>query len=167
MPLDAHATEEEDKLILLSSLSRLGGCTQEQLLRFLAESGLMNPFQFYLALGGLKEAGFIREARHMEGALLFLTPQGRESVEMFASRIRASQQEKLDTHAAEWKRRIRDELQMPAEWKETDNGFSVTLRAATRAQAKRFCERWPNRAPFLYQTIMEQLGEADTEKNEP
>ena len=61
MPLDAHATEEEDKLILLSSLSRLGGCTQEQLLRFLAESGLMNPFQFYLALGGLKEAGFIRE----------------------------------------------------------------------------------------------------------
>lgn len=73
----------------------------------------MNPFQFYLALGGLKEAGFIREARHMEGALLFLTPQGRESVEMFASRIRASQQEKLDTHAAEWKRRIRDELQMP------------------------------------------------------
>ena len=84
MPLDAHATEEEDKLILLSSMSRLGGCTQEQLLRFLAESGLMNPFQFYLALGGLKEAGFIREARHMEGALLFLTPQGRESVEMFA-----------------------------------------------------------------------------------
>lgn len=55
MPLDAHATEEEDKLILLSSLSRLGGCTQEQLLRFLAESGLMNPFQFYLALGGLKK----------------------------------------------------------------------------------------------------------------
>ena len=53
MPLDAHATEEEDKLILLSSLSRLGGCTQEQLLRFLAESGLMNPCQFYLALGGL------------------------------------------------------------------------------------------------------------------
>ena len=82
MPLDAHATEEEDKLILLSSLSRLGGCTQEQLLRFLAESGLMNPFQFYLALGGLKEAGFIREARHMEGALLFLTPQGRESVDV-------------------------------------------------------------------------------------
>lgn len=101
---------------------------------------------------------------------------------MFASRIRASQQEKLDTYAAEWKRRIRDELQMPAEWKETDNGFfrhaaragkagaeifSMTLTAATRAQAKRFCERWPSRAPFLYQTIMEQLGEADTEKNEP
>lgn len=176
MPLDVHATEEEDKLVLLSSLDRLGGCTEEQLLRFLAETGLMNPFQFYLALGGLKEAGFVREARHLEGALLFLTPQGRESVEMFASRIRASQIEKLDANAPAWKRRIRDELQLPAEWRETDTGFAVTLRAlesgaeifsmtltaATKAQAKRFCERWPSRAPFLYQTIMEQLGETET-----
>ena len=53
MPLDVHATEEEDKLVVLSSLNRLGGCTEEQLLRFLVENALMNPFQFYLALGGL------------------------------------------------------------------------------------------------------------------
>ena len=115
----------------------------------------MSQFQFYLALGGLKEAGFIREARHLEGTLLILTPQGRESVEMFACRIRASQTEKLNANAPAWKRRIRDELQMPASWQETDNGFAVTLRAleggaeifsmtltaATKAQAKRFCER--------------------------
>ena len=178
MPLDVHATEEEDKLVVLSSLNRLGGCTEEQLLRFLVENALMNPFQFYLALGGLKEAGFIREARHLEGTLLILTPQGRESVEMVASRIRASQIEKLNANAPAWKRRIRDELQMPAAWQETDNGFAVTLRAleggaeifsmtltaATKAQAKRFCERWPSRAPFLYQTIMEQLGEAESEE---
>ena len=68
MPLDVHATEEEDKLVVLSSLNRLGGCTEEQLLRFLVENALMNPFQFYLALGGLKEAGFVREARHLEAA---------------------------------------------------------------------------------------------------
>ena len=98
---------------------------------------------------------------------------------MFASRIRASQTEKLNVNAPAWKRRIRDELQMPAAWQETDNGFAVTLRAleggaeifsmtltaATKAQAKRFCERWPSRAPFLYQTIMEQLGEAESEEN--
>ena len=42
--------------------------------------------------------------------------------------------------------------------------FSMTLTAATKAQAKRFCERWPSRAPFLYQTIMEQLGEAENEE---
>mgnify|MGYP000330795590 CR=1 FL=1 len=53
MPLDVHATEEEDKLVVLSSLNRLGGCTEEQLLRFLVENALMNQVQFYLALGGL------------------------------------------------------------------------------------------------------------------
>ena len=69
---------------------------------------------------------------------------------------------------------------MPADWKETDAGFIVTLRAlesgaeifsmtltaATKAQAKRFCERWPSRAPGLYQTIMAQLGETENETND-
>lgn len=86
MAFDVHATEEEDKLVLLSAVDRLGGCTEEQLLRFLVENQLMSQFQFYLALGGLKEAEFVREARHLEGTLLFLTPQGRQSVDMFAGR---------------------------------------------------------------------------------
>lgn len=171
---DVHATEEEDKLVLLCALSRLGGCTQEQLLRFVVETGIQSQFQFYLALAGLKEAGFVRETRRLEGNLLILTPEGRQSMEMFGSRIRASLQEKLEANGADWRRRIRDEQQMPADWKEVDGGFAVTLRAleggaeifsmsltaATKAQAKRFCERWPESAPFLYQTIMKQLGES-------
>ncbi|MBE5800329.1 MAG: DUF4364 family protein [Clostridiales bacterium] len=170
---DVHATEEEDKLVLLCALNRLGGCTEEQLLRFVVETGLVSQFRFFLALGGLKESGFVREAHHVEGTILILTPQGRQSVELFGSQIRASQQIRLEENAGNWRRRIRDEQQMPADWKETDNGFVVTLRAleggaeifnltlttATKAQAKRFCQRWPARAPYLYQTIMEQLGE--------
>ena len=180
MAFEGNATEEEDKLVLLSAMERLGGCTEEQLLRFLVENQLMSQFQFYLALGGLREAGFVRETRHVEGTLLILTPQGRQSVDLFAGRIRASQQEKLNMNAPTWKRRIRDELQMPAVWKETDNGFSVTLRAlesgaeifsmtltaATKAQAKRFCDRWAEKAPFLYQTIMEQLGETTEDRDQ-
>ena len=45
--------------------------------------------------------------------------------------------------------------------------FRLTLTAATKAQAKRFCERWPDRAPVLYQTIMEQLGEAEPDAAPP
>lgn len=174
---DVHATEEEDKLVLLCALDRLGGCTEEQLLRFVVETSLQNQFQFYLALAGLKEAGFVRESHHLEGMLLILTPEGRQSMEMFGSRIRASLQEKLNENCKAWRRRIRDELQMPADWKETDNGFVVTLRAlesgaeifsmsltaATKAQAKRFCERWPQKATRLYQTIMDELGELNRE----
>lgn len=170
---DVHATEEEDKLVLLASLDRLGRCTQEQLLRFVVETALQNQFQFYLALSGLREAGFIRESDRLEGKLLILTPEGRQSLEMFGSRIRASLQQKLDENGAAWRRRIREEQQMPADWEETDNGFVVTLRTieagaeiftlrltvADKEQAKRFCARWRANAPFLYQTIMDRLGE--------
>ncbi|MFR2150476.1 MAG: hypothetical protein ACLS7Z_08150 [Christensenellales bacterium] len=83
MPLDAHATEEEDKLILLSSLSRLGGCTQEQLLRFLVENALMNH-QFYLALGGLERGGLHSRGAPSGGNAADSDRRG-ESVEMFAS----------------------------------------------------------------------------------
>lgn len=176
---DKHATEEEDKLVLLSALDRLGGCTEEQLLRFVVENALQNQFQFYLALAGLKEAAFVREARHLEGTLLILTPEGRQSLELFGSRIRASLQLALEENGPAWRRRVRDELQMPADWRETDNGFIVTLRAleggaeifnmtltaATKVQAKRFCARWPQKAAYLYQTIMAELGE--TQKNPP
>lgn len=176
---DVHATEEEDKLVLLCALNGLGGCTEEQLLRFGVETGLISQFRFFLALAELKESGFVRETRRMEGLLLVLTAQGRQSMELFASQIRASQQLKLDENMAVWRRRIRDEQQMPADWVENDEGFVVTLRAleggteffnltltaATKVQAKRFCERWPKCAPYLYQTIMQQLGEtAGTEK---
>ena len=178
---DAHATEEEDKLVLLDAISRLGRCTKEQLLRYVVENELQSQFRFVLALGALREAGFVREASHLEGTLLVLTPEGRQSLELFGGRIRASQQEKLQSSGASWRRRIQNELQMPADWEETDNGYSVTLRAlesgaeifsmtltaATREQAKRFCSRWPESATFLYQTIMEQLGETGkTEEQE-
>lgn len=170
---DVHATEEEDRLVLLSALDRLGRCTEEQLLRFVVETGLQSQFRFYLALASLKEAEQVRLSRHLEGELLVLTPQGRQSMEMFASRIRASQMEKLDRHGKEWRRRLREERAMPADYAPSGNGYTVTLRAlesgeeifsmtltaATKAQAKRFCERWPKSAPYLYQTIMEKLGE--------
>ena len=172
---DVHATEEEDKLVLLCALDRLGGCTEEQLLRFVVETGLQSQFQFYLALSGLKEAGLVRQSRHLEGTLLCLTPEGRQSMEMFASRIRAS---KLDAHGPAWRRRVHDELSTPAQYAPAGNGYAVTLRAlesgeeifsmtltaATKAQAKRFCERWPRLAPKLYQQIMGELGELPAEE---
>lgn len=170
---DVHATEEEDKLVLLCALDRLGRCTEEQLMRFVVETGLQNQFQFLLALSALKEAHMVRVSRHLEGELLLLTPEGRQSMEMFSSRIRASQQEKLEKSGALWRRRVRDELSMPADWAQKGSEYAVTLRvlesgeeifsmtltAATKAQAKRFCARWPEKAPMLYQMIMEQLGE--------
>ena len=52
---DVHATEEEDKLVLLCALDRLGGCTEEQLLRFVVETGLVSQFRFFS--GALRAEG--------------------------------------------------------------------------------------------------------------
>ena len=175
--LDVHATEEEDKLVLLASLDRLGRCTKEQLLRFVVETDLQSQFQFAIALAGLYETGLVRESQRLEGKLLVLTPEGRQSLEMFGSRIRASLQEKLETHGALWRRRIREEQQMPADWEETEHGFTVTLRTieagaeivnirlsvGDKQLAMRFCARWRENAPFLYQTLMDRLGETHEE----
>jgi len=172
---DVHATEEEDKLVLLCALHGIGGCTEEQLLRFVLETDLMSQFPFSIALSSLKEAALIRTSHHLEGALLHLTPEGRQSMEMFASRIRASRQEKLKENCAVWRKRVLDELSTPAQYTAKGNGYTVTLRAlesgeeifsmtltaATKAQAKRFCERWPKEAAGIYQTMMERLGETE------
>jgi len=176
---DVHATEEEDKLVLLCALDRLGGCTEEQLLRFAVETGLMSQFPFSLALAGLKEAKLVRTSRHLEGTLMHLTPEGRQSMELFAPRIRASRQEKLDANCAAWRRRVLDELSTPAQYEPSGSGYAVTLRAlesgeeifsmtlaaATKAQAKRFCERWPKEAASIYQSVLERLGEGESAKD--
>ncbi len=180
-PLHAHATPQEDKLVLLDALARLGGCTQEQLLRFAVETGLQEPFPFLLALSELKEAAQVREVRRPEGALLVLTPEGRQSLDLFGDQIRAAQREKLAKNAPAWRERIREEQQLPATFEETESGYTVTLRAleageeiacltltaATRAQAQRFCARWPSRAPEIYRTIMAQLGEDEQAEEQP
>ena len=178
MPLDVHATEEEDKLVVLSSLNRLGGCTEEQLLRFLVENALMNQFQFYLALGGLKEAGFIREARHLEGTLLILTPQGRES----DGNVRFPHPRFSNGEAERERARMEASHPRRAANARLVAGDGQRLRRyAARAGGRRgnllhdadggdegageaLLQRWPSRAPFLYQTIMEQLGEAESEE---
>ena len=170
---DVHATEEEDRRVLRCAIDPLGGCTEEQLLRFVVETGLMSQFPFSLALASLKEAGLVRTSRHLEGALLHLTPEGRQSMELFASRIRASRQEKLRENCAAWRRRVLDELSTPASYEQSGGGYAVTLRAlesgeeifsmrlyaATKAQAKHFCERWPAEAAGIYQSVLEKLGE--------
>lgn len=176
---DPRFTEEDDKLLLLVAMGRLGSCTQEQLMRYAVETQLLPQFRFLLALGDLRDAGLVRETKRLEGVLLTLTPEGRQSAELFGGRLRASQLATIGETATDWRRRFLDELNTPADWEETEDGYVAHLRvlesgakllemnvaAATRAQAKRFCERWPQRAAIIYQTIMGQLGEIAEEQS--
>ena len=175
---DASGTE--DKLALLSMIDGLGGCTEEQLMRFALDAGLMGQFRFLLALGDLREQGFVREAVHGEGRVLLLTPEGRETLTLFGKDLPPSVQAKLSANISAWKGPLREERQLPAEWERTDEGFRVRLRAleagqemlsielaaATREEARAWCARWPSAAPEIYGTMMRCLTQADAKPNE-
>ena len=125
---DNRATETEDKLILLSMIDGLGGCTREQLMRFALEADLMAQFRFLLALGDLLEDSLVREAE-TEERVMVLTPEGRETLRLFGETIRPSAAQRIRDNVPRWRTRFRDERQLPAEWQRTQDGFCVTLRA--------------------------------------
>ena len=167
-----------DKLTLLYTLLHIGKCTEEQLVRFNDAFSLMEEFQLYVSLGELKDAQMVREEKCIEGKLLSVTDEGKKSLEMFEGDVWPSAKIQVDIHAAKWRRKNRDEQQMPADWVHTDAGYVVTLRlletgneifnltltAADEQQAVAFCRRWPVQASFIYRTIMEKLGEGKTDK---
>lgn len=167
-----------DKLTLMYAILRIGPCTEDQVVRINDTFSLMEQFQLYVVLGELKETRLVVEEQHLEGRLLTVTEDGKNMVNMFGEDIWPGAKIQIDDHAAEWKRMIRDELQMPAEWERQADGYLVTLRlledgretfnlklpVVDRQQAVDFSRRWPKQASFLYRTIMEKLGEENEEK---
>ena len=173
--------ETEDRLILLSAVSALGAATEDQLLRFCADSDLLPRFHFLLLLGDLRQEGLIASREGAEGRLLFLSPEGRETLRLFSSEIRPSLRARIQEKAPALRMRYRDERQLPAAWEETPNGFAVTLRALeegqetlsirlfaeTRGDAQRFCARWPDAAQEIYGALIRCLSRNPEEDPDP
>lgn len=170
--VDSGRADHRDRLTLLIALEHLGNCTELQLLRFILENTKVNQFNFYLSLADLKDAGCIREVTRLEGTLLVLTQAGRDSISLFEPDVYGSVRERIALAAPAWRRRIQDELQMPADWEEVGGSYVVHLRileaeealfsldivAADKEQAKLYCSQWKARASLIYRTIIEQLG---------
>ncbi|MBR1708929.1 MAG: DUF4364 family protein [Clostridia bacterium] len=164
-----------DKLTLLYVLDQVGACTEAQLLRINDALSLIDPFQFFIVLGELKESRFIEERLNAGEKLLWMTEDGKSSLEMFQDEIWPSKKMRIDHVSKEWKAIIREELQIPASWIKKDGRYVVTMKliegeqpifdlsvtAADKQQAIEFCERWPKHASFIYKTVMEKLGEPD------
>ena len=171
-PPPAERGETEDRLILLCAVGALGTSTEDQLLRFAVEAELFPQFRFLLLLRSLSEEGLVTSRKNAEGRLFFLSPEGRETLRLFSSEIRPSVQARIAQYAPGLKRQYRDERQLPAGWRETENGIEVTLRALedgkemlsvrlfaeNRADAQRFCERWPEAAQEVYGTLIQALS---------
>jgi len=170
--LNGLSSDHRDRISLLYALSLVGRCSEDQLLRYILDADIMDQFGFYLALGDLKEASLVKAVESIEGNVLVILPEGRKSLEMFAGDIWDSVQTKLDRKREQWKQTIREELQMPASWKEENGHYRVRLRALEadeeilaiemivpdKAQALDFCSRWPAGASEIYGVINHILG---------
>ena len=167
--------DAEDRLILLAMAEGLGACTEDQLMRFAVEADLIAQFRFLLLLSDLREDGLIEIRERPEGRVLVLTSAGRETLRLFPDGIRPGVRERIAAAVPAWRRQFRDERQLPASWEETDAGVLVTLRALeagaeplritvaapSRADAQRWCERWPAAAQEIYGTLIRALSEPD------
>ena len=166
--------ENEQKLMVLYSLARLGPCTELQLLRFLFEHDLLNYFEMMFALNDLCDRGQAARTKKNAGFLYQITEAGREALALFGGRVPMSLKTLLDGTEAEWKNRFRQETQCRQQIVQTDRGeyelhlsvveqdmdmLRLSLSLPTRELADRLAKRWPEKAGEIYDTVIRILTE--------
>ncbi len=176
--MQRRPSDTENKLFLLYALDSLGPSTAQQLLLFGAETGELGYISVQLGLAELVDSQFLRKEKHPIGALYTLTGKGRDSLQMFASRIPHSRKETVNRTAEVWRKRFRREQQMPANiYKGANSEYKVRLQLIERSeaildisvnvpthqQAERFCSAWIVQASGIYAHLMYALGEGETE----
>lgn len=166
--------ENEQKLMVLYSLARLGPCTELQLLRFLFEHDLLNYFEMMFALNDLCDRGQAARTKKNAGFLYQATDAGREALALFGGRVPMSLKTLLDETEAEWKNRFRQETQNLQQVVRTERGdYELNLRVVeqdmdmlrlslclpTRELAEQLARRWPEKSVKIYDAIIRILSE--------
>ncbi|MBQ7655286.1 MAG: DUF4364 family protein [Clostridia bacterium] len=169
-----RAPDDEQRLMVLYSLSRLGPCTELQLLQFLFENDLMNYFDMMFALNGLCDRGQAVRTKKNAGFLYQATDAGEEALALFGGRVPKSLQTLLAETEGEWKARFRQETQTQQQIVQTDRGeyelhvkvveremdmMRLSLSLPTRELADSLAKRWPEKAGKVYDAVIRILTE--------
>ena len=88
-------SDTENKLRVLCCLDALGMATQDQLWPFVAQLELMEYIPFCMFLDELKTGGAIAEGSHALEGRLYVTPEGKEQLRLFSSRVVHTDQERI------------------------------------------------------------------------
>ena len=93
----------KDKLMVLHGLKALGmQPTKEQLSDFFGIYDLLGYFEVQNAAYELEEEGLISAVPRPYGQAYFVTPQGEQTLDMFAVRLPGSLRDKIAARAAEY-----------------------------------------------------------------
>ena len=171
-----RAPDDEQKLMVLYSLSCLGPCTELQLLQFLFENDLLNYFDMMFALGDLCDRGQAVRMKKNTGYLYQVTDAGKEALELFGGRVPMSLKTLLAETENEWKARFRQESQSQQQIVQTDRGeyelnlkvveqdmdmMALTVSLPTQQMAQQLANRWPRKAARIYAEVFRMLTEPD------
>jgi len=169
-----RAPDDEQKLMVLYSLSRLGPCKELQLLQFLFDNDLLNYFDMMFALSDLCDRGQAVRMKKNAGYQYQVTEAGEEALTLFGGRVPMSLKTLLAETENEWKARFREELQSQQQIEQTDRGeyelhlkvveqdmdmMRLSLSLPTRELADQLARRWPQKAGKIYDTVIRILSE--------
>jgi hypothetical protein len=163
----------EQKLLLLYALSELGPSTDLQLLQFMVELGLMDYIELRLAICELVDAEQLKTKDHPLGTLYQITVKGREALEMFENRVRASSRDLVKNNCAAWKEHFAREKSVVSELSPQPGGeylvkihlmeqdlplMQLSLSVPSREMANDFLRRCDDKAEDIYVYCMKKLG---------
>jgi len=169
-----RAPDNEQKLMVLACIERLGPCTEMQLLQFLFEHDLMNYFEMMFALNDLCDGGQAARVKVNGETRCEVTEAGREALGLFGGRVPRSLMELLEKEGVRWRQRFEQEAQSSHSLEKTERGdyrLNLTLKEneeelmhlgltlPTRELARQVAEKWPGRAGKIYAEIIRLLSE--------
>lgn len=169
-----HAPEDEQRLMVLYTLDRIGPCTELQLLQFFFEGDILNYFDMMFALNDLCARGQTARTQKKAGYLYALTEAGREALSLFGSRVPASLKTLLAETGEAWKNRFLEEEQYPVSVKQKSRGecelelavveqdmemLHLSLTLPSREMADALAGKWAKKAGEVYETVFRLLSE--------
>ena len=168
-----RSPDNEQKLIVLACLEKVGPCTEMQLLQLLSDSDIMNYFDMMISLSNLCARGQAARTKKRSGYEYELTDAGREALDLFGGRVPPSIQKLLRQSGDKWKKRFRQEAQYQHEITQAESGeYTLSLTAAehdavmmrltltlpSRDLARQMAEQWPGKAAEIYEAVIRLLS---------
>ncbi len=170
--MERQIPDSENRLVLLHALALLGQASDDQLLIYVTDLGLMNYFSLQLNLSELLSDGYVAVRRHPYGLLYRITPSGRYTLEQFSRILPMSSRSRITETAPAYKSRFRNEQQMPAKESALPDGSLCLCLQLLEKEAilldmhmlvdhhlSCLSERWARSAPEIYGLITSVLSE--------
>ena len=170
--MDRPIQQEENKLLLLYIINRMGAMDEQALEQFILENELMDYLDSRTTVNDLADQGLLLPLSDEKGKLFLISPPGMEALEMYETSLPYSRRVQVDELCASWRSRLLKEKQVMAQYMPhrggciarlyfLEGGISmadISLELPDTETAKRLCQAWEEDPAGLYNAVLGALG---------